>query len=123
MNARGMRRSRRVACRAKVQLNWVGESGAASSALGQCKDISQEGMQVVMPAALGVRTPVQFMITGSPLQGSGTVRSCTRDGSKYMIGVTFAVQLRVDPAATPIPGIEVVEVFGVPGGTGANLQK
>ena len=68
-------------------------------------------MQLTSPAEVPVRRPVQFLITGSPLQGSGTVRSCTRIGGKFILGVTFAAPLRMDPATTPIPGIEVVEVF------------
>ena len=110
-----MRRSRRVACHAKVQLSWLAENGDACRALGMCNDISQEGMQLVSPAAVPVRSAVQFLITGSPLQGSGTVRSCSRSAGKFIVGVTFAAPLRVDPATTPIPGIELTEVFGAPG--------
>ena len=123
MNARGMRRSRRVACKAKVQLSWLADNGVPNSTFGECKDISQEGMQVVVPAGVPVRTAVQFMISGSPLQGSGTVRSCTRNASKFTVGVTFAVQLRMDPATTPIPGIEIIEVFGGAQGPAANATK
>ena len=87
-----------------------------------CTDISQEGMQVTSPAAIAVRTALQFLVPNSPLQGSGTVRSCTRNGAKFMVGVTFSVPLKVDPATTPIPGVEVVEVFGVPGGAGTTVR-
>ena len=80
-------------------------------------------MQLVAMAAIPPRTSVQFLIPNSPLQGSGTVRSCAGSGSKYMIGLTFATQLRIDPATTPIPGIEIIEVFGAPGGDGAGLNK
>jgi hypothetical protein len=114
-----MRRSRRVACKAKVQLSWVAENGEACGALVTCHDISQEGMQLRSPAPVPVRSSVQYLITGSPLQGSGTVRSSARVGGAFVVGVTFAVPLRVDPATTAIPGIQVVEVFGVPGQAGA----
>jgi PilZ domain len=119
-----MRRSRRVACKAKVQLSWVAENGEACGALVTCHDISQEGMQLRSPAPVPVRSSVQFLITGSPLQGTGTVRSSTRVGAGFVVGVTFAVPLRVDPATTVIPGIQVVEVFGMPGaGEAANSRR
>jgi len=112
-----------VACKAKVQLSWISADGTPCGTLCNCKDISQEGMQLVAMAAIPPRTSVQFLIPNSPLQGSGTVRSCAGSGSKYMIGLTFATQLRIDPATTPIPGIEIIEVFGAPSGDGAGLNK
>ncbi len=80
-------------------------------------------MQVVVQAPVPTRNAVQFLVSGSPLQGSGTVRSCTRNGAQYVLGITFAVQLRVDPATTPVPGIEILEVFGPPGTAGLNVRK
>lgn len=114
MNPRGMRRSRRVACRAKVQLSWL-TNGEPAGALVMAKDISQEGMQLEAPAAIPARTAVQFRVAGSPVHGSGTVRSCTRVGGKFILGLTFAVPLKLDPATTPIPGIEIIEAFSAPG--------
>ena len=111
-----------MACRAKVQLSWLAENGEPCRAFGTCNDISQEGMQLTSPAPVPVRSAVQFLITGSPLQGSGTVRSCSRTGNKFIVGVTFAEPLRVDPATTPIPGIELTEVFLPPGAAGTKIR-
>ena len=122
IQTRGLRRSRRVACQAKMQLSWVTATGEPCSALTMCTDLSQEGMQVTSPAAIPLRTNVQFLVPGSPLQGSGTVRSCSRNGGKFAVGLTFSVPLKVDPATTPIPGVDVREVFGTPGNLGANVR-
>jgi hypothetical protein len=83
-----------------------------------CTDLSQEGMQVSSQAEIPLRSNVQFLITGSPVQGSGSVRSCTRSGAKFIIGLTFSVPLKMDPATTPIPGVELVEVFNPAAGAG-----
>jgi hypothetical protein len=122
MNSRGLRRSRRVACKAKVQLSWVAASGELCGCLGTCTDISQDGMQINVQAAIPLRSSLHFLVPNSPLQGSGSVRSCVRTGSKYAIGLTFSTPLRVDPATTPIPGVEVVEVFSGAAGEGAGKQ-
>ena len=108
-----------MACKAKVQLSWVAENGEVCSALVMCHDISQEGMQLRSPAPVPVRSSVQYLISGSPLQGTGTVRSSTRAGAGFVVGLTFAVPLRVDPATTPIPGIQVLEVFDLSGAVAA----
>jgi PilZ domain len=101
----------------------MAENGEACGALVTCTDISQEGMQLRSPAPVPVRSSVQYLITGSPLQGSGTVRSSTRVGGAFVVGVTFAAPLRVDPATTPISGIQIVEMFQVPGASGDTTRQ
>ena len=92
-----LRRHDRVTVESPVQLLWKDRSGVDSSANGRTVDISDAGMRVRSPVPIDRGVYVTFNATKVPLQGTGSVRDCKRQGMGYLIGLEFSGGLRWKP--------------------------
>lgn len=82
----------RSVCAGAVRLSWT--SGFDRYAIGECQDISQTGLRLLVPEPLPVSVRVCFWSDRLAFGGSGTVRHCKRQNGKYIIGLEFGGGLR-----------------------------
>ena len=92
------RRASRSQCSVGIRLAWT--CGFDKYAMGACVDISRTGLRMLISHPIPVGTKVSFKSDCLALGGSGTVRFCKRQTSKYMIGLDFAGGLQWRPAQT-----------------------
>lgn len=89
-----LRRHKRSPLDAAVRLSWQDEQGVQRVVKGRCADISEHGIGILLNENVPLRSYLQFRIDELRFSGSGSVRSVSRKGVKYLIGVEFAGTLR-----------------------------
>jgi len=92
-----LRRHQRVKHESAVQVVWKDRDGTEKFTNGLLADISESGMRVRAEIAIDKGTYVGFRAGRLKLQGTGSVRSCTRQGSKFLLGVEFTGGLKWKP--------------------------
>ena len=80
-----------------VQIAWQDRSGADRFVNGRSLDISPAGMRVELSEPLDKRTYVTVQCLALALHGTASVRSCTRKGMKYIVGLEFSSGLQWKP--------------------------
>jgi len=66
---------------------------------GRLVDISEAGMRVEVPEPLEKLTYLTVRADGLGIHGTASVRSCTRKGLKYVVGLEFSAGLQYKPKA------------------------
>ena len=92
-----LRRHSRAEKSSPIQLIWKDRSGVDKYVSGRSLDISPSGMRIEISEPIEKQTYVTMQCAGLALQGSASVRSCTRKGVKYVVGLEFSGGLQWKP--------------------------
>lgn len=84
-----IRRNERVPQGAPVQVSWTDRLGNEKFANTEILDVSKAGMRVKVPESLAEHTLVTLRSERLALHGRASVRSCDRQGAKYLVGLEF----------------------------------
>jgi len=84
-----LRKDNRLGRGGKVNLTWADEHGHPYASNGECVDISIKGIKVMVDSEIPTRTVVTLKSPQLVLHGSASVRSCTRIGARYVMGLEF----------------------------------
>jgi hypothetical protein len=79
---------------ALVQITWQDRRGEIRYFQARTIDISDGGLRIELPEAIGKSTRVQLRSELLRLACPGNVRSCTRAGFNYVIGIEFNREVR-----------------------------
>jgi hypothetical protein len=93
----GIRRDERKSAAELVELTWKDRSGQEKFAKARSLDISELGMRIEVPEELEKQAYVTLRSNALSLHGTASVRSCTRKGTKYLVGLEFSGGLRWKP--------------------------
>jgi hypothetical protein len=109
-----MRRQNRTEVSVPVQVMWKDRLGNDKFTTAQSIDICQSGMRLQAPEQIPERSYVTLKSEKLGLHGSASIRSCSRKGTRYLVGIEFsggmswtpppektkapAIPLEVDPA-------------------------
>lgn len=69
---------------------------------GSTVDISESGIRLEVREPIEQRTYVTLQCSALGVHGSASVRSCTRQGTKFVLGLEFSGGLRWKPQETPL---------------------
>jgi hypothetical protein len=92
-----LRRHPRAPISGEVQLSWTDRMGEQKFIYAQILDVSESGMRVELREALAKQVYVSLRADQIGLQGSASVRSCVKKGSKYLVGLEFSGGLKWKP--------------------------
>ena|ERR1700733_449112 len=92
-----LRRHERDKNASPVQIVWQDRSGADRFVNGRSLDISPAGMRVEVSEPIDKQTYVTVQCLALALHGTASVRSCTRKGMKYVLGLEFSAGLKWKP--------------------------
>jgi hypothetical protein len=101
-----LRRDNRLAFGGKISLIWASANGDPCARNGECIDVSSSGLKVKVDSQIPTRTVVTVKARELALHGSASVRSCTRVGARYIIGLEFVggMKWEVPPALAAAMG-------------------
>jgi hypothetical protein len=108
MSERKLRRHNRTEARALVNLSWKDRFGTEKFTNAYSIDVSEAGMRVEVPESIPERSYVVIRADKLALHGSASVRSCSRQGTKYICGLEFSAGLKFKPKAPQPAPPEVV---------------
>jgi len=92
-----LRRHRRTPLAAPVQLSWTDRDGNQKFAYAKILDVSESGMRVEAREPLAKQAYVALRADQAGLQGSASVRTCVKQGTKYVVGLEFSGGLKWKP--------------------------
>ena len=92
-----LRRHAREGDSSTVQLVWQDRSGTDKFVVGKSLDISPSGMRVEVSEAIDKQTYVTVQCASLGVHGRASVRTCTRKGIKYILGLEFSAGLQWKP--------------------------
>ena len=92
-----MRRHARAEKSSPIQIVWQDKSGTDQFVSGRSLDISTSGMRVEVSSPIEKQTYVTLQCTALALHGRASVRTCTRRGMKYVLGLEFSAGLQWKP--------------------------
>ncbi|HTR38100.1 MAG TPA: PilZ domain-containing protein [Bryobacteraceae bacterium] len=92
-----IRRHSRTPRSGPVQLSWRDRNGNAQVSRGRLVDISEAGMRVEVPEPLEKLIYLTVRADELGIHGTASVRSCTRKGLKYVVGLEFSAGLQYKP--------------------------
>jgi hypothetical protein len=92
-----MRRHGRTDVRALVQLMWKDRDGNEKFTNAYSLDVSESGMRAEVPEPVPERSYVIIRADKLALHGSASVRSCSRKGTKYVVGLEFSAGMKFKP--------------------------
>jgi PilZ domain-containing protein len=95
--ARDLRRHERVPADCFAQINWKDRYGNEAFANAKVLNVSESGLRVQVPGSMEVGSRVTFRVDKLALHGTGSVRTCTREGPKYSVGIQFSGGLKWRP--------------------------
>jgi hypothetical protein len=102
-NEGDLRRHARSAKAAPLQLIWKDRQGIDRFINGSIIDISESGVRVELREPLEKQTYVTMQAAGLGLHGSASVKSCSRKGMKYVVGLEFSGGLKWKPKGQTEP--------------------
>ncbi len=85
-----MRRQDRTELVVPVQVMWTDRQGQERFTTGQSLDICEWGMRLQILDPLPERIYVRLRADRIKLNGSASVRSCQKKGTKYLVGLEFS---------------------------------
>jgi hypothetical protein len=97
-----LRRHPRTEKAAPVQLVWQDRKGTDRFVMGRSLDISASGMRVEVAEQIERQTYVTVQCAALGLHGRASVRTCTRKGMKYILGLEFSGGLQWKPGGNPM---------------------
>jgi hypothetical protein len=92
-----LRRHARAAKSVPVSIVWRDRTGADKFITGRSLDISESGMRVEVSDPVEKQTYVTLQSSPLGLHGTASVRTCTRKGLKYVLGLEFSGGLKWKP--------------------------
>jgi len=92
-----LRRHARAEKSSPIQIVWQDRAGADRFVNGRTLDISPSGMRVEVSDPIDKQTYVTLQCAVLGLQGTASVRTCTRKGMKYILGLEFSSGLQWKP--------------------------
>ncbi len=92
-----LRRHARAEKSATIQLVWQDRQGVDRFVNGRSLDVSPSGMRAEVSQPIDKQTYVSLQCAALGLQGTASVRSCTRKGAKYIVGLEFSGGLQWKP--------------------------
>lgn len=105
---RELRRHRRytVGSGGTMEVSWINMRGQMRTSRARVVNVSETGLAIQLPEeAMPLR--VRFQSEQGGVDGVGSVRHCSRSGSKYVVGLEFALELGWHPpqgdVTEPIP--------------------
>lgn len=93
----GIRRDDRIPSTELVEVTWKDRYGQEKFAKARTLDVSELGMRIEVPEPLEKLAYVTFRSSALALHGSASVRSCVRQGTKYLVGLEFSGGLKWKP--------------------------
>lgn len=97
----GLRRHDRATKAAGVQIVWKDRTGEDKFMMGSTVDVSESGIRLEVREAIDQRTYVTIQCPELGIHGSASVRSCSRRGTKFLLGLEFSGGLRWKPKQNP----------------------
>ena len=94
-----LRRHKRAEKSSPVQIVWQDRSGADRFLNGRSLNVSASGMRVEISEPINKQTYVTVQCAALGLHGRASVRTCTRKGMKYTLGLEFSSGLQWKPPA------------------------
>ena len=98
-----LRRHNRSEKAAPLQLIWKDRQGLDRFINGAIIDISESGVRVEVRDPLEKQTYVTLQSVSLGLHGSASVKSCTRKGMKYLVGLEFSGGMKWKPKSSAEP--------------------
>jgi PilZ domain len=92
-----LRRHTRAERSSPVQIIWKDRAGVDKYISGRSLDVSPSGMRVEISEAIEKQTYVTLQCVALALHGTASVRTCTRKGTKYVVGLEFSGGLQWKP--------------------------
>jgi len=93
----GVRRDDRIPAEELIEVTWKDRYGQEKFVKARTLNVSESGMKIEMPEQLEKLAYVTFRSHALSLHGTASVRSCTRQGTKYLVGLEFSGGLRWKP--------------------------
>ena len=94
MTSRGTRRHDRTEYAEIVQVMWKDRDGGDKFTNARTLNISEVGMRIEVPEPLQERSYVTLRCDKLKLNGRASVRTCHRKGTRYLVGLEFAVGMK-----------------------------
>jgi len=85
-----MRRQVRVAVSVPVDVMWTDRQGLERFTTARSVDICESGIRIQVPEALPERSFVRLRADKIALAGTGSVRTCIKKGTKFLVGLEFS---------------------------------
>jgi hypothetical protein len=92
-----LRRHVRSTQSARVQVVWKDRQGVDRLSSGTIVDVSESGVRIELSDPLEKHSYVTLHSASLGLQGSASVRTCTRKGVKYFVGLELTGGLKWKP--------------------------
>lgn len=98
MNGEGeLRRHQRSDVSSLAAIGWQDRNGTDRFVNGRALDVSASGMRVEVSEPIEKQTYVTIQCASLGVHGRASVRSCTRKGVKYIVGLEFSAGLKWKP--------------------------
>ncbi|HLK20626.1 MAG TPA: PilZ domain-containing protein [Bryobacteraceae bacterium] len=85
-----MRRQARIEVAVPVDVMWTDRLGHERFATARSIDICESGIRIQVPEALPERSYIRLRADKIALVGSGSVRTCIKKGTKFLVGLEFS---------------------------------
>ena len=85
-----LRRHSRIEKSSPVRIVWQDRSGTGRLVNGRSLDISPSGIRVEVPEPIDKQTYVTVQCNALGLHGTASVRTCTRKGLRFVVGLEFS---------------------------------
>jgi hypothetical protein len=92
-----LRRNQRAEVSSPARLVWQDRGGSDCFMNGRALDVSPSGMRIEVADPIEKQTYVTVECAALRLHGRASVRSCTRKGMKYILGLEFSAGLKWKP--------------------------
>jgi hypothetical protein len=76
---------------------WKDRAGEDKFINGRALDISESGMRIEVSEPMEKQTYVTLQCVSLGLHGTASVRTCTRKGMKYVVGLEFSGGMKWKP--------------------------
>jgi hypothetical protein len=97
MSSQRLGSNNRVPFNSLLHVSWLDSRGDLKYFQARAMDISDSGVRIELPQALANSTTVQVRSERLGLARSGSVRSCSRRGFTYLVGIEFNLDVRLKP--------------------------
>ena len=92
-----LRRHTRTDVSSPVKIVWQDRTGTDKYVNGRALDVSSTGLRVESTEPIEKQTYVTVQCNALGVHGRASVRSCTRKGMKYLLGLEFSAGLEYKP--------------------------
>lgn len=92
-----LRRHPRSDVSSPARISWQDRGGTDRFVNGRALNVSASGMRVEVADSIDKQTYVTVQCSALGLHGRASVRSCTRKGTKYILGLEFSAGLQWKP--------------------------